>query len=319
MAEPDTDPRIALGVDVPDLPLGTAIEEAPAVVEKVEPEKKGATVEDLQRELSQTKAAMQRQAAELNQAQRAAQEFQNHAGRADTDARTSAIASIDNAIGARNAHRSVLMKERTLAMQAGDYDTEAKLTEQLMDLAAEMRVLKDGKMHAEREFEAQKAQWAQQQQNQQRQQQNAATPVEQFLARTNIRGASADWIRKHPNVIDRPNKLAAADEEAVAELGGIEKRDTPEYFAIVERFLGLGSDDRSTSHREDPEPIGDRQSRSAAAAPPTKRSTPVSGGQRTDGGIPLNPQQRRAAEISGVTEEEYAQNLVAAKRAGLIN
>lgn len=307
----------ALGIDVPEAPLGATVTVEAPTVEKAsngaekEPQ---VTFEDLKRELSATKAAMAQERREKEEAQNAARQLQSVAGRADVDARTSAIASIDNAIAAREARRTSILRDRSAAMQAGDWDKEGELSSQLADLAAELNTLKVGKHQAQQQFEAQKQNLARQQQTAQNQQ--GATPVEQFLARTNIRGQSADWIRRNPGVIDRPNKLGAADLNALDE--GCD-RDTPEYFASVERFLGIGArDDRA---REPAHPKSEpRSDRAAGAAPPSRHSTPVSGDRADTGGaIKLTAEHRRAARISGVTDEEYATNYAALRRSGAIN
>ena len=274
-----------------------------SLVDQATPPKPAAPDPDeaVRAELRETKAAMARERARADHAEQQNRELQTVAGRSQNDARGHALASLDSAISARVAERLRIGALRTAALQAGDFDKEAELNTHLADLAAELVTLKQGKAQTEWEVK-------QQQQQQQRQAppppRQTGDPVEDFLARTGIRGASADWIRAHPEAVQQPNKLSLAH---AAALEDGTKVNSPEYFERVESHMGMRSAD-PVSEAGEPRPAPRRPT---AAAPPSR---PANGGQTPAGGIRLTPAQRRAAEISGVTEEKYAENLVRARK-----
>jgi hypothetical protein len=101
--------------------------------------------------------------------------------------------------------------------------------------------------------------------------------------------------------------MVAAHYEAVAE--GI-KADSPEYFEFVEQKLGVVTD---------PEPRQTPQRQQALRSPPPAapaRGNSSGGKTRT---MTLSPLQREMARASGLTDEEYAANLVALRNEGKIS
>jgi len=280
-----------------------------SLVDQATPPKPAAPDPDeaVRAELRETKAAMARERARADHAEQQNRELQTVAGRSQNDARGHALASLDSAISARVAERQRIGALRTAALQAGDFDKEAELNTQLADLAAELVTLKQGKAQTEWEAKQQQQRQAAPQQQQQR---LSGNPVEDFLARTGIRGASADWIRSHPEAAHQPNKLSLAHAAALED--GL-KVESPEYFERVESLMGLrrGEPERNADPVSEAGESRVAPRRPTAAAPPSR---PANGGQTPAGGIRLTPAQRRAAEISGVSEEKYAENLVRARK-----
>lgn len=281
----------------------------------VKPKPEAAPVEDsdaaLRRELVDTKAQMMRERSSRERAEQEVRELQAYAGRSQNDVRGAQIIAMDNAIGARMAEKSRLAALRIEALQSGDYVKESELNDQISVMNAELVTLRQGKAQAEAEAK---------QQPQPQQHQPQADPVETYLRSTGIHGKSADWIRAHPDVIRYPvEELRAAHNAARRNNLTVE---SDEYFDKIADFMGVRQERAAPAVNNDPvseagqaQPAQERPAaqpqpqRRVAAAPPSR---PAAGGSAGDGGIRLTPQQRRAAEISGVSDEVYAQNIRAA-------
>lgn len=216
---------------------------------------------------------------------------------------------VNNAIETVRRENEILKANLRDAMAAGDYDKVAEAQEAISMNAAKLLQLENGR-------EAMK--------NQQRQpvqpMPRAVDPVEQV--KSSLSPRSAAWVDKHPEYVRDPRlfrKMVAAHELAVSD--GIEP-DSDDYFAAVERTLGLHrsaeqeSDESALSSASQP-----AQRRSAPpAAPP---SAPVSRSGNGTGSRPnvvrLTAAEREMAEMMGMTEKEYAANKLALQRAGKLN
>jgi hypothetical protein len=131
-------------------------------------------------------------------------------------------------------------------------------------------------------------------------------PVE--MVASQLTPASAKWVRAHPEFAtddEKKNEMIAAHYKAAAKKI---KADTPEYFAFIEETLGLDSEQQ----REAPKPAP-RQ-----PAPPPPAPARGNGGGNRPGTMTLSAHQREAAKLAGLTDEEYAQNLVSLRKEGRI-
>lgn len=123
------------------------------------------------------------------------------------------------------------------------------------------------------------------------------------------------WINKHPEFkTDKKFRSRAVGAHHIAEAEGI-KVDTPEYFEFIEKQLGLG-DNGATEEDESAE--ADAMSAAAKVDAPAKKPAqkfqtqlPPSrdaGGQQRQGSQrikKLSAAEKEAADISGMTPEEY--------------
>lgn len=138
-------------------------------------------------------------------------------------------------------------------------------------------------------------------------------PVEAFIASAQLGPRPAAWIRAHPEYATNQRmtqKMIAADN--VADGDGF-ARGTDEYFARVEEILKINQraptravqdDDADDQYSDASKPTSGRQT--APAAIPVSRDVSTSGTrQRT---IRLSAAEAEAAEMSGITHEEYARN-----------
>lgn len=305
----------SLGVDV-HVPLddgGTGSAEATPQVEKTaEPQGDAALRAEIAKLKQDRISSEKRLVAERDAAVQQAQQYARQAGQSQHNEQNSYMVSINNAIEARNQVLIALEAEYRVARETGDFKKEFEISRRVGRLEAELGQLEEGKRAAEAQMQSQKQQ---QQRQSQPQPIQYTDPVEAFLANSNIRGKSADWIRERPAAIEDPQALAAAHRLALKAGHAIESEG---YFEHIGQMLGVDGGARQANQAPaDPDPPPVRRA-PAASAPPTHQAVQTNG-QRADGGIALNRAQRRAAEIAGASDEEYAAGLVMAKRLGLMN
>lgn len=216
---------------------------------------------------------------------------------------------VNNAIETVRRENEILKANLRDAMMSGDYDKAAEAQESISMNAAKLLQLENGR-------EAMKNQPKQPVQPMPR----AVDPVEQVKASLSSR--SAAWVDKHPEFVRDQRlfrKMVAAHELAVAD--GIEA-DSDEYFASVERTLGIRSrvetetDDGAFSNASQP-------TQRRAAPPSAPPSAPVSRSGNGSGSKPnvvrLTAAEREMAEMMGMTEKEYALNKLTLQREGKLN
>ena len=164
-----------------------------------------------------------------------AQNAQHH----QNTAQSNQLRVIVNAMDA--TEQAALNAERTLkdAMASGDYDLAAKAQRAIAAAEAQMAQLERGKTELEYHLKVAEGRVNEPQQPQFAPQQ-PQDPVEALASR--LTPKSADWLRAHPEAAHKVNKLTAAHQAAV-ELEGIAP-ESPEYFAYIEKSLGMASKGR---------------------------------------------------------------------------
>lgn len=219
-----------------------------------------------------------------------AQAAEAHAGNTQYQAITTALQQNQDRLG-------LLKQQLKEATSLGDADRVTDLTEALTDCKFNIRELEQGKAYIERQYEAQKHQ-----RQQPRQPAAEADPTE------GMTDAAKAWVKNNPTVLtdkSANDRMMAGHFLAVGE-GLVE--DTPEYFARIEETV-YGR--RKTETRE--EPAG-RQADKAPEAPPRPQARYAAAPEK-DGGprrvqLTITKDMREAAEIAGMTIEEYAKQYV---------
>lgn len=190
------------------------------------------------------------------------------------------------------------------AMASGDFDRAAEIQDVMSLNNAKLLQLENGKAALEqRVHEARNAPRAAPTPQQ------PSDPVEAVASQLSPR--SAAWIRAHPECVRNGKtytKMIGLHNVAVAD--GLAP-DTDEYFDYIETQLGYKKPrQQDVDQDEDPQ--------ASAAKPMARRSAPPaappSRGSGNNSRVTLTAAQREAASISGLTEEEYARNLVAEKK-----
>jgi hypothetical protein len=226
----------------------------------------------------------------------------SQAQQARSEVDSSNLQLVRTAIDTMKREGDILKANYKQAMAVGDYDSAAEYQESMADARAKLLQLENG-MSA---MEAQSRQPVQQVQH--------ADPVEQLASQ--LSAPSAAWVRAHPEYARTPRltqKMIAAHNLVTAD--GIAS-DTPEYFASVEKVLGIGApvveQESALSSASAP-----AQRRSAPAAAPVSRSGTASGTRPNV--VRLSSEEREMASMMGMSPEDYARNKIALKREGKLH
>jgi hypothetical protein len=226
----------------------------------------------------------------------------SQAQQARSEVDSSNLQLVRTAIDTMKREGDILKANYKQAMAVGDYDSAAEYQEAMADARAKLLQLENG-MSA---MEAQSRQPVQQVQH--------ADPVEQLASQ--LSAPSAAWVRAHPEYARTPRltqKMIAAHNLVTAD--GIAS-DTPEYFASVEKVLGIGApvveQESALSSASAP-----AQRRSAPAAAPVSRSGTASGTRPNV--VRLSSEEREMASMMGMSPEDYARNKIALKREGKLH
>lgn len=118
------------------------------------------------------------------------------------------------------------------------------------------------------------------------------------------------WIDDHPEFNSNSTYRAEAMAADTAAQNQGYSPDTPAYFNFINTRL-----DRIFGDTGEPEPAKPVAKKPLPAAAPSRDST-ATGRTRNWQDIDLTPAQREAAEISGITEEQYKKNLQLVKKQG---
>lgn len=241
-------------------------------------------INELREQLEREKAA--RLAAEQH-----AREVAEVANRANNDAHDTNVHLVASAIDELKRQQAILRQQKVEALAVGDYDKVAEIDEVTYESKINLRELETYKNKLETNPKP-------------RYDGPPMDPVEAVASQ--LSAPSANWVRAHPEyVTDQKlfNKMRRAHEDA---LDDGYKADSPEYFEYVESRLGIRQD-----NEEDDEAMSQAakpsQRRSAPSAAPTSRTAGSNMGSKN--AVRLTAAQREAAEISGLTEAEYMEQV----------
>jgi len=286
--EPDRDIEIAAAPENED--SGGDI-----VVSPEEPSAGGDEDWKAQFEAAQKKADEAERLAQARQAE--IERFQQEASKARTDVATSNLSAVDNAIANADHERNEAKAKLKAAMEAADFEAVAEAQDQLAAVAIKAQRLKEGKAAIERQIEDAK---------------RNVDPVEQYTKV--LSPQSAAWIRAHPEVVREADKRSALERAHYSALGEGIVPDTPEYFAHMEKRMGYAAPEA------DAPPQSAAAVTTAPARQPSAPAAPVSRGGSLDAPSPrqttirLTAAQREIAAACGMTDAEYAKQLLAIQR-----
>jgi hypothetical protein len=235
-------------------------------------------------------------------AEQRAREAESGEVKAKTDVQATQLDLVKGAIATTTQALDVLEGKYAEAAAAGDWAAAAKVQREIGTNSARLLHLENGKTALEKAPKPVVRE--------------PTDPVEQFTA--NMTPRSAAWVRSHPEYVRdaRLNrKMIRAHEDAVDE--GI-KPDTDEYFESIEKTLELrtpapeGEGDTEVALSDAARPTSQRSP--APAAAPVSRSG--NGGGSRPNVVRLTAEQREIAKLNGMTDEEYARQVVALKAEG---
>lgn len=236
-------------------------------------------------------------------AERRAQASGNEAATRAKEVYDSNLALVTNAIENLEGAQGTAKASYAAALAAGDHEQAADFNMQMAENAANLLQLRNGKATMEEEAKNPRR-------PEPTREPDRSDPVE-FIAKQ-LTTQSAAWVRAHPEYARDDNlwsRVIAAD--GLAKSYGI-KTDTPEYFAHVEKTLGIGHNDdggrRIDRHVDSDTPP-------PAAAPGNGSKAPGDEGPR-NGAVRLTREEVEIAEMNGLTPQEYAKNKLLLKKEG---
>jgi len=244
-------------------------------------------------------------------AEQRAREAESGEVKAKTDVQATQLDLVKGAIATVTQSLDVLESKYAEAAAAGDWAAAAKVQREIGTNSARLLQLENGKTQLEKAPKPQ------------------PRPItDQVEAYVNNIGPeyprSREWLRAHPEYIrdDTKNQQMIAAHNLALARG--EKADTDGYFADIEDTLRIA---KKAPPSDDTE--GDTEvALSDAARPISQRSPPPAGAPVSRSGngggsrpnvVRLSAEQREIAKLNGMTDEEYARQLVALRAEGRMN
>lgn len=273
------------------------------VVENVdsnEPEVK----DDIDKSLEDLKAQLERERQARLEAERRAHETESSLYQAKNETKNSNLHLVSNAIETVRQTNDVLKANYREAMAVGDYDSAADIQASMVENAAKLQQLEQGRKALEKtpDYEVPDPYMP-------------SDPVEALASQLSPR--SAAWVRSHPEYATDPKlyqKMLAAHNLAVTD--DIEA-DTDEYFEAIETTLRIRSAPRGYDSDASSQAAKPTQRRSSPPAAPVSRGGSGTG-SRTNV-VRLTAEEREMASLMGMTEKEYAISKMELKKSGRMN
>lgn len=228
-------------------------------------------------------------------AEKRAREFAERAHKATSETKDANYQLVVNAIETVKGRADAIKSAYANAMAAGDFDKAAQLQEALAVNAQQLSELKRGKKAMKEELE--KAEKAPPEAPE-----RSSEPMIDQLARQ-VSPKSASWLRENRDALDNERmirRMFRAHEDAIDD--GIAP-DSDEYFDYIEGRLGMKQREEAPAPARKPVP-----------PPPA----PVSRGGQRPNVIRLSREQVEMAKMMGMSEADYAKNMVALQREGKI-
>ena len=273
------------------LPEEGALPETEVKVE-VEPEAKGSKRSEVP-ELEALKQQLEEERAARRAAEGREREARTEVTRKDVEVQDTNLSLVTNAISTVEAQIAAAKRKYIDARSVGDAESEADASFEMSSLAGDLKTLKQG----------------QQQMKSQPRREEPADPVEAFASR--LAAPSANWVRKHPEYVTDARKNAKMQGAHQMVIGDGIAADTDEYFAAVERLLGIET--AVPDHRNSRE--GPRR-HTPPAAPPSRTTSPGVGRSNV---VRLSADEREIAKMNGMTDHEYAASKLALQKEGKLN
>lgn len=223
--------------------------------------------------------------------------FQKENSQAKTEVANSNLAAVDNAIANADHERGEAKAKLKAAMESGDYEAVADAQDQLAAVAIKAQRLKEGKAHIERQIEVAK---------------QAVDPVEQYTK--TLTAQSAAWIRSHPEVVKEADKRSALERAHYSALGEGITPDTPEYFAHMDKKMGYAQPEVAAETLIPATATTQPARQPSAPVAPVSRGGSIDAPQARQTTIRLTAAQREIAAACGMSDTEYAKQLIAIQR-----
>lgn len=200
----------------------------------------------------------------------------------------SQVGEVAAGLAAATAESESAQRDLEKAFELGDFKGQAEATNRLSRANTSIAQLEHGK--AELETQAKAAAEA-----------KVETVANDPLERLNLPTLAKGYLRKHPELLTDPRKNAKIQSLHWDIIDEGHAPYSQEYFVSMDEHLGYREKPRTNSEQEE-------EVTRMVSAPPS-REVPSSSGDRGSR-VTLSVAQKEAAKIAGVTEKEYAENLL---------
>ncbi len=260
-------------------------------------------LEALRKSEATARQQAQQAATERDQAVRYAQERNAALFKSQQDVVDSRLDSIKNGLAAADAE--ILEAKNAFRMAAVEQDVDAQVAaqERLAEATTNKVNLENGKVALERAIKAEQERVKEQRELQQQQPQGDA------LDRTSLPQTAKNWLRAHPDYLTDQRKNAKIQSLHWDVLDEGHQPFSDSYYESLETHLGMRSKPRQNAAEDDEEEV--QPTRKSVVSAPVSRDAPSSSGNRSGGVVRLTTAQREAAKMAGISETEYAKQLVA--------
>jgi hypothetical protein len=204
----------------------------------------------------------------------------------------SQVEAIGNALAAASAEAEAAQHDIEKALELGDFKGQADAYRRLATATTNISKLEDGKVELEALAKV------------------ASEPVKPEapkdpLEAMNIPNTAKEYLREHPELLtnQRLNAKIQSLHYDIIEEG--HKAYSPEYFESMDVHLGYKEQIVNEKEEED-EPV----QRTRFMSAPVSREAPANAQGERPGKVTLSVAQKEAAKIAGITEKEYAEQVM---------
>lgn len=210
---------------------------------------------------------------------------------------------ITSSLAAAQAEASAAQRDIEQASELSDHKGLAQAYDRLTDAKVAVANLNSGKIELEEQIKL----TAEQKQN--------PEPIDE-LDKFNLPPLAKDWLRAHPDYLrnNRKNALIQNLHYEVVDEGN--EPYSQDYFERLEQLLGMREKpvNMETVEPEDEYTAPEPRKRSSMVSAPVSREAPSSANGDRPGQIRLSLAQKEAAKIAGITEAEYAKQIIELKK-----
>ncbi len=207
---------------------------------------------------------------------------------------TSQAEAIDSAMAAASAAAQAAQGDLEKAFELGDFKGQAEATNRLSKANNDLARLEDGKVAME--LQAKQAAEVK------------PTTPDDPLERTGLPSLAKNWLRLHPEYMTDARKNAKISALHWEAIDAGHEGYSQDYFEYIEQQLGMRPKEQIVN-REEPDDEPQTRGRVVMSAPVSREAPASSSGDRP-GRVTLSVQQKEAAKIAGISEKEYAEQVV---------
>lgn len=256
-----------------------AQEDEPVVEAKPKVDDREKALNDLRRQYEHQKKVAQAEREARQQAEAFARQQAQKVGHAYNEVQDSNLKIILNAIDATEQAAAGAERDYAAAMAAGDFQAAAKAQRLMSQAEAHLLQLQNGKNQLEESLQQTTEGSVYAPEVPSFEPQVPQDPVETYAQR--LTPKSAQWLREHPEAVDKIGRLTRAHQDALED--GIQA-ESAEYFRYIEGRLGISqpsNDPEPEAHYEQPQRVSESAppKKSVASAPVTSNASVTSSRQ----------------------------------------